>query len=43
MNKNVTTLVIVAIGLASLWMLTRTDIFQFEYFENPNANAGSMY
>lgn len=43
MNKNITTLVIVAVGLGALWMLTKSDIFQFEYFQNPDTDAGSMY
>ena len=44
MNKNTTTILIIAIAAIALYFITRTDIFQMEYYQNTHAeDAGSQY
>ena len=44
MNKNTTTIIIIAIAVIALYFITRSDIFQMQYYDNEHAaNAGSQF
>ena len=44
MNRNTTTIVIIAIAVIALFFITRSDIFQMQYYDNEHAaNAGSQF
>ena len=44
MNRNTTTIVIIAIAVIALYFITRSDIFQMQYYDNQHsANAGSQF
>ena len=44
MNKNATTIIIIAIAAIALYFISRSDIFQMQYYENTHAgNAGSQF
>lgn len=44
MNRNTTTIVIIAIAVIALYFITRSDIFQMQYYDNEHAaNAGSQF
>tara|TARA_R100000655_G_scaffold22905_4_gene46285 strand:+ start:633 stop:773 length:141 start_codon:yes stop_codon:yes gene_type:complete len=43
-NKNLSTIIIVAVAIVVVYMITRSDVFQMEYYQTPNAStAGQMY
>lgn len=44
MNKNTTTIIVIAIAAITLYFITRSDIFQMEYYTNTHSeNAGSQF
>ena len=44
MNKNTTTIIIIAIAVIALYFITRSDIFQMQYYDNEHAaSAGSQF
>lgn len=44
MNRNTTTILIIAIGVIALYFITRSEIFQMNYYQNEHAaTAGSQF
>lgn len=43
-NNNLTTIIVVVIAIVGVYFITRSDIFQMQYYENTHAdNAGSQF
>ena len=43
LDKNYTTIIIVIIAIVGVYFITRSDIFQMEYYSNPHENPGSQF
>ena len=44
LTNNSTTIIVVAMALITIYFITRSDIFQMEYYKNLHANdAGSKF
>ena len=42
-GSNITTIAVIAIAVVAIYFITRTDIFQMQYYDNPHLNAGSQF